>query len=176
MINLPNVFNGGFLGTLAEAELRSTAIKKDRLHQVPFALEDWKPQELRKKIMKAMGASVDHDLPLDVDITKSIDRGTYTVLCLSYVSRPGVRVTGNLYVPKGEGPFPAVINMHGHWSQGRLAGKVQMRGHILAQLGYVVLAVDAFGSGERSPEHGVYSYHGNLLGGSLMDSHRLLSV
>ena len=168
MINLPNVFNGGFLGTLAEAELRTAAIKKDRLHQVPFSLDDWNPAELRKKIMQAMGAEIDHTLPLDVEITKTIERETYTILCLSYVSRPGVRVTGNLYVPKGEGPFPAVINMHGHWSQGRLAAKVQMRGHILAQLGYVVLAVDAFGSGERSPEHGVYSYHGNLLGGSLM--------
>ena len=168
MINLPNVFNGGFLGTLVEAELRNSALKKDRLHQVPFTLEDWNPQELRGRIMNAMGAAVDHELPLDVEITKTIERETYTILCLSYVSRPGVRVTGNLYVPKGEGPFPAVINMHGHWSQGRLAAKVQMRGHILAQLGYVVLAVDAFGSGERCPEHGVYSYHGNLLGGSLM--------
>ena len=31
MINLPNVFNGGFLGTLVEAELRNEALKKDRL-------------------------------------------------------------------------------------------------------------------------------------------------
>lgn len=168
MINLPNVFNGGFLGTLAESELRTAAIKKDRLHQVPFSLDDWNPGELRKKIMQAMGAEIDHTLPLDVEITKTIERESYSILCLSYVSRPGVRGTGNLYVPKGEGPFPAVINMHGHWSQGRLAARVQMRGHILAQLGYVVLAVDAFGSGERCPEHGVYSYHGNLLGGSLM--------
>ena len=168
MINLPNVFNGGFLGTLVEAELRNEALKKDRLHQDPFTLEEWDPAAVRSRIMEAMGAKVDHDLPLDVDITKTIERDTYKIHCLSYVSRPGVRVTGNLYVPCGEGPFPAVINMHGHWSQGHLAPKVQMRGHILAQLGYVVLCVDAFGSGERCPEHGVYTYHGNLLGGSLL--------
>ncbi|MBO5792733.1 MAG: acetylxylan esterase [Lentisphaeria bacterium] len=167
MIDLPNVFNGGFKGDLVESELRRAALKKDRMHQVPFSLEDWNPGELRRKIFEAMGGEPDHSLPLDMEITRTIDRGSYRILCLSYVSRPGVRVTGNLYVPAGEGPFPAVINMHGHWSQGRLAARVQMRGHILAQLGYVVLAVDAFGSGERSPEHGVYSYHGGVQGGSL---------
>ena len=168
MIDLPNVFNGGFRGDLVERELRNAALKKERMHQVPFEKEEWDPQALRQKIMAAMGAEIDHDLPLDVEITKTIDCGLYEIHCLSYVSRPGFRVTGNLYVPKGEGPFPGVINLHGHWSQGRLAGRVQMRGHILAQCGYVVLAVDAFGSGERSPEHGVYSYHGGLLGGSLL--------
>ncbi|MBR7138293.1 MAG: acetylxylan esterase [Lentisphaeria bacterium] len=167
MIDLPNVFNAGFRGELVDAELRTAALKKERMHQVPFSLDEWNPRELRCRIFEAMGITPDHTLPLDVEITKKIDRGSYKILCLSYVSRPGVRVTGNLYVPAGEGPFPAVINMHGHWSQGRLAARVQMRGHILAQLGYVVLAVDAFGSGERSPEHGVYSYHGGLQGGSL---------
>ena len=170
MIELPNVFNGGFPGTLVESELRTTALKKERMHQVPFTLDEWEPQQLRSRIMAAMGAVCDHGLPLDTEITRTIDRGSYTIQCLSYVSRPGVRVTGNLYIPKGEGPFPAVINLHGHWSQGRLAARVQMRGHLLAQLGYVVLCVDAFGSGERSPEHGVYSYHGGLLGGSLLQT------
>ena len=168
MINLPNVFNGGFKGDLVEAEMRTAALRKERLRQLPFELENWKPQELREKLFKAMGAQVDHTLPLDMEITKTIELDYCKIHCLSYVSRPGVRVTANLYVPNGAGPFPAVINMHGHWSQGKLAARVQMRGHILAQCGYVVLSVDAFGSGERCPEHGVYSYHGHLLGGSLL--------
>ena len=74
MINLPNVFNGGFLGKLVEAELRCSALKKDRLLQVPFTLDEWNPQELRSRIMAAMGAAVDHELPLDVVITKTIER------------------------------------------------------------------------------------------------------
>ena len=166
MIELPPVFNGGFSGTLAESELKNAAYRLQRLRQVPFTLDEWNPAELRQKIMEAMGAKVDHTVPLDVEYTRTIDMGDYTIRCLSYQSTPGVRVTGNLYIPKGEGPFPAVINMHGHWAEGRLAARVQQRGHILARCGYVVLAVDAFGTGERCPEHGVFTSHGGLLGGA----------
>lgn len=166
MIELPSVFNGGFNGTLAESELKNAAFRLQRLRQVPFTLDEWDPAALRKKIMAAMGAVIDHELPLDIEFTRTIDCGTYTIRSLSYQSVPGVRVTGNLYIPKGEGPFPAVINMHGHWEQGRLAARVQQRGHLLAQCGYVVLSVDAFGTGERCPEHGVYTSHGGLLGGA----------
>ena len=166
MIELPSVFNGGFKGTLAESELKNAAFRLQRLRQVPHTLEEWDPAALRKKIMAAMGAKIDHSLPLDAEFTRTIDCGNYTIRGLSYQSAPGIRVTGNLYVPKGEGPFPAVINMHGHWEQGRLAARVQQRGHLLAQCGYVVLSVDAFGTGERCPEHGVYTPHGGLLGGA----------
>ena len=166
MIELPSVFNGGFNGTLAESELKNAAYRLQRLRQVPFTLDEWDPRELRRKIMEAMGAVIDHSLPLDVEYTRTIDCGTYEIRSLSYQSRPGIRVTGNLYIPKGKGPFPGVINMHGHWEQGRLAARVQQRGHLLAKCGYVVLAVDAFGTGERCPEHGVYTSHGGLLGGA----------
>ena len=166
MIELPSVFNGGFNGNLVETELKNAAYRLQRLKQVPHTLSEWNPQLLREKIMAAMGAKIDHSLPLDVEYTRTVDCGTYTIQCLSYQSTPQVRVTGNLYIPKGEGPFPAVINMHGHWEQGRLAARVQQRGHLLAQSGYVVLAVDAFGTGERCPEHGVYTSHGGLLGGA----------
>ena len=49
MIELPNVFNGGFPGTLVESELRTTALKKERMHQVPFTLDEWEPQQLRSR-------------------------------------------------------------------------------------------------------------------------------
>ena len=76
-------------------------------------------------------------------------------------------MTGCLYVPDGDGPFPAVLNVHGHWAQGHLSERVQARGHSLAKNGFVCLSVDAWGSGERSWNHGQYRYHGNTLGGGL---------
>ena len=166
MIELPDVFNGGFNGTLAESELRNEAARMRRMHQLPFTLEEWKPGELRARIWKSLGVSVDHTVPLEMKITKTIQLDGYKIHNLSYQSRPGVRVTGNLYVPDGKGPFPAVINLHGHWEQGRLAGRIQERGHILAKSGYICLAVDAFGTGERCPEHGKFVSHGGLLGGA----------
>ncbi len=166
MIELPDVFNGGFNGNLAEAELKNQAVRYSRLHQLPFTLADWKPEELRAKIWKALGVSVDHTLPLEMEVTGEIQLDGYKIVKLSYLSRPGVRVTGNLYIPEGQGPFPAVLNMHGHWEQGRLAKRVQQRGHLLAKAGYVCLAVDAFGTGERCQEHGKFEGHGGLLGGA----------
>ena len=76
MINLPNVFNGGFNGDLVEAEMRTAALRKERLRQLPFELENWNPQALREKLFKAVGAEVDHTLPLDVEITNTIELAT----------------------------------------------------------------------------------------------------
>lgn len=71
--------------------------------------------------------------------------------------------------PRDPAPFPGVLCVHGHWAQGRLAERIQARGHLLAKNGYVCLAVDAFGSGERSLNHGQFEYHGGMLGASLMN-------
>ena len=165
IVELPDVFNGGFLGNLAESELKNQAARYHRLRQLPFTREEWKPDELREKIWQALGVRVDHAVPLDVEYTGEIQMDGYKILKLSFQSRPGVRVTGNIYAPDGEGPFPAVLNMHGHWEQGRLAERIQQCGHLLAKSGYVCLAVDSFGSGERCPEHGKFVCHGGLLGG-----------
>lgn len=166
MLDLPSVFNGGFNGTLVESELKNEAARRRIMHQLPFNKNEWNPAELREKIWRSLGVRVDHSLPLDLKVTGKIEHDGYTIWKLCYQSRPGVYVTGNLYVPAGKGPFPAVINMHGHWSSGRLAPRIQERGHILAKSGYVCLAVDAFGTGERCPEHGKYTSHGGLLGGA----------
>src|SRR5690606_28867153 len=74
-----------------------------------------------------------------------------------------------LYVPDGKGPFPAVVNMHGHWTEGKAAESVQAVAHSLASNGYVCLSIDAFGAGERSTKHGDFEYHGANLGASLMN-------
>src|SRR5512140_3170359 len=44
----------------------------------------------------------------------------YTVSKVYFESLPGFLVTGNLYRPAGNGPFPAVLSPHGHWAYGRL--------------------------------------------------------
>ena len=124
---------------------------------------------LRERIWASLGAGIDHKLDLDYRESNSIQMDGYTVKNIVYQSRPGFYVTGNLYIPDGMGPFPAVINMHGHWSQGRFDEHVQARGHLLARNGYVCMSVDAFGAGERSTTHGIFEYHGANLGASLMN-------
>lgn len=152
--------------------LRLEAARRFAVNQVPV-LEPgaWKEYaaELRNKIWGRLGTVYDGKLDLDFKEHGTVKMKGYSVCKVTYQSRPGVYVTASLYLPNGRGPFPAVINMHGHWPQGRLAERVQQRGHLLAMNGYVCLSVDAWGSGERSSVHGEYEYHGNTLGASLMD-------
>lgn len=124
----------------------------------------------------------------DLDVHGEIRLDGYRILRVSFLSAPDIRVTGNLYIPEGAGPFPAVLNMHGHWRQGKLAPAVQARGHILAKNGMVVLTVDAAGAGERGGTEGLWEYHGaakagelflagdSLLGFQVRDNMRALDV
>ncbi len=92
----------------------------------------------------------------------------YAIERLTFQSRPGVRVTANLYRPDPvTGPCPAVLSVHGHWAWARIDPTVQSRNIGLAKLGYVVLVVDAFGAGERAIEPKPGTYHGGLVGASL---------
>lgn len=121
-------------------------------------------QEILQKLGEQMGFSIDHDLPLEMEVTGTIFREGYRIEKVSYQAVPNRYVTACLYIPDGEGPFPAVLNVHGHHITGHLAERVQQRGHILARNGFVCLSVDAFGAGERSEKHGVCEFHGGHRG------------
>ncbi|WP_440989417.1 acyl-CoA thioesterase/BAAT N-terminal domain-containing protein [Haloarchaeobius baliensis] len=56
-------------------------------------------------------------------------------------------VVGTLYEPPGEGPHPAVLDLHG--SAGRLSDSTAKA---LANEGYATLAIDYFGDGEPIPD------------------------
>lgn len=148
--------------------------KARRLHDdrvLPTSKAQWDGDKvaLRSQLWKKFGVSYDNSLALDMRILSTVDCDGYRIDNLIYQSRPDFYVTASLYVPSGEGVFPAVINTHGHYMQGRFADRVQSRGHILAQNGFVSLSVDAYGSGERAETQCDYSYHGAHAGMSLFD-------
>jgi dienelactone hydrolase len=107
--------------------------------------------------------------PLEPEILGTLLRAGYAIERLTFQSRPGVRVTANLYRPEpAPDRAPAVLSVHGHWAWARIDPHVQPRCIGLAKLGYVVLCVDAFGAGERAVEPGPGTYHGGLTGASLL--------
>lgn len=169
-MKLPNVWTESFTDYINN-QLKNEAARLFRTFQLESDRTAWQKKRigLREQIWECLGTGIDHKLDLEYREYGSIRMDGYSVKRITYQSRPGFHVTANLYVPDGKGPFPGVVNMHGHWSQGRLAERVQARGHSLAKNGYVCLSVDAFGSGERSIVHGVYEYHGSNLGASLMN-------
>lgn len=156
---------------LLDYRLRSEARLKFSLHQLPHDLAEWerKKQALRDQIIKASGLAVDHSVPLDMKVTGTLKMDGYTIQNIYFQTLPGMYATANLFIPDGEGPFPAVVSMHGHWQEGKLAERVQAVGHSLAKNGYVCVSIDAFGSGERTTSHGEFEYHGANLGASLMN-------
>jgi acetyl esterase/lipase len=62
-------------------------------------------------------------------------------LGVTYATHDGVALAGDLYQPKGAGPFPALVAVHGGgWQQGVRAA-FQYWGKYLAEHGYVLFSV-----------------------------------
>lgn len=142
-------------------------------HQIPQTKSDWlnyRPK-LKSLITFKTGLVINHNLPLNLKETGSIQMNGYSVRNIFFQTRPGVCATANLYIPAGKGKFPAVIVMMGHSLAGRLDDRYQALGHTLALNGYVVLCIDPWGAGERTTVHGVFEDHGdeNNLGSSLLN-------
>src|SRR5271165_1662022 len=64
------------------------------------------------------------------------------------IARPGVALNAMLYRPDGEGPFPAVVALHGCAGLGKdgIAERYRDWAERLANIGFVVLFPDSFGS------------------------------
>jgi len=168
--SLPRVLNKGQADLIA-ANLRHQAVLKFATHQLPSLPEEWKKERVKIKndIIRKAGIIIDHKLPLNYQETGVSKMEGFTIKNIIFQTRPGVYATANLYVPDGKGPFPGIVNVHGHWPKGRVHEVPQARGPSLALNGYVCLSVDAFGSGERTTAHGTDEYHGANLGASLMN-------
>lgn len=86
-------------------------------------LEQWRRRRdaLKRQIQIAAGLyPYPEKTPLRPRIFDEQNYGDYTVSKFMIESYPGFFVTGNLFRPVGKsGPFPAILNPHGHWDAGR---------------------------------------------------------
>jgi len=88
--------------------------------------------------------------PLNPRVVGGFERPSYRVEKLVYESRPGFHVTANLYIPRqARPPLPGVLFQMGHALNGKASAPYQRCCQALAQLGYLVLAFDPMGQGER---------------------------
>ena len=110
--------------------------------------------------------------PMNPRIFGEVKRADYTVSKVHFESLPGFFVTGNLYRPLGDGPFPAILTPHGHWAYGRLENtslnSVPGRAINLARQGFVVFTHDMVGYNDsRQLPHTFGGARENLWGLSL---------
>jgi dienelactone hydrolase len=136
----------------------------------PATLRRWDERlaGVRSGLIRSLGRTPEQPCPLEPEVLGTLVRDGYAIERLTFQSRPGVRVTANLYRPDPvRGKCPGVLSVHGHWPWARMDPHVQPRCIALARLGYVVLCVDAFGAGERAILPAAGNYHGGLIGASL---------
>lgn len=112
---------------------------------------DWRrrQEEVRSRLRNAIGPFPERT-PLRARVVDTLNREGYRVEHIVYESVPDFHVTGSLFVPDDlEGPAPTVLYLSGHTSEAYRAETYQ---HVILNLvekGFVVMAIDPFGQGER---------------------------
>ena len=136
-----------FLRQHAEAayKKRNRALAALTTRSAIAARQQW----VRQTFWKLAGGEPERT-PLNARVTGSFERKRYRVEKIVYESRPNFHVPANLYVPlEGKPPYPGVLFQLGHSANGKAYASYQRCCQGLVQLGYVVLAFDPMGQGER---------------------------
>lgn len=127
------------------------------------SIEAWKEQrpELKRQLFEMLGLN---PLPpksdLKATVTQTVKGERFEVRSVHFQSRPGLYVTGNLYVPeKIDGKLPAILYLCGHGAVKKdgvsYGNKVHYHHHgaWFAQNGYVCLTIDSLQLGEIEGIH-----------------------
>jgi cephalosporin-C deacetylase-like acetyl esterase len=126
--------------------LDARAKKVSELHSP----KEWK--NYQKEVKSALCGSLPkfEKTPLNARTTGILERETFTVEKVLFESHPGFYVTAGLFLPKErQSPAPAVIYACGHTDLGFRSETYQ---HVILNLvekGFIVLAFDPLGQGER---------------------------
>ena len=154
---------------LAEYFRAETAKLRDGCMADIKTLDDWKTkrQVYRKQLFEMLGLDpLPEKTDLKAVITGKVEHEEFTVEKIHYQSRPGLYVTGNLYIPKGlEEPAPTILYVcgHGRIKKGDISygNKASYQHHAawFARHGYVCLIIDTLQLGEiEGIHHGTYRY------------------
>jgi dienelactone hydrolase len=120
---------------------------------------------LKREFLDMLGLDpLPEKTPLTAMVTGTIECSSVTIQNVHFQSKPGLYVTGNLYLPlakPGRSPkYPGILYVCGHSGRGRDGNKTAFADHGLwfASNGYVCLVVDTLQLGEVAGiHHGTYN-------------------
>jgi len=133
-------------------------------------LDDWQARrkEYRRQLFEMLALDpLPKRTPLKPVVTGRVEHDEFSVENLHFQSRPGLYVTGNLYVPKNRtGKLPTILYVCGHGrvkKNGVSYGNkthYQHHGGWFARNGYVCLIIDTLQLGEiEGIHHGTYRHN-----------------
>lgn len=151
---LPPLVDGVAPTGLLERQLKKLAFaaldRRDAEYEkikTPDDVAAWQKRQ-RATFLAAIGGLPERT-PLNARVMGRRDFGEYRMEKILFESQPGFLVSGLLYLPKGEGPHPAVLMPCGHTNIAK-AGELYQRASIsLVRAGLAVFCYDPIGQGER---------------------------
>ena len=150
------------LDALAQRHLKERAVVVAAIKD-PQGAEKRKA-EVRERLLSLIGGLPQYDGPLNARVTRTTARDGYVIENVMFDSLRDYAVTANLYRPDRPGRHPAVLMSMGHWDSGKGAG--QLIASNLARRGFVVLAYDPVGQGERQQAYDA-RFGRSLIGGAV---------
>jgi len=126
-------------------------LEREKLLRSLTTPKDWKRHidNIRNFFVRSTG-SLPKRTPLNARITGQIEREDYRVEKILFESRPNFLVSANLYLPRNhKSPRPAVLNVIGHYPNGKSAEHIQRRCIGQAKKGLIAFAIDGLGQGDR---------------------------
>ncbi len=135
------------LSSVAFEQLESRKAEINKLKTIA----DWQERQsvVRRKLQEIMGPFPEKT-PLNARVTGVLKRDGYRVEKLIYESIPGYYVTAALFIPDNiKGRAPAILNAIGHSPQSFRRDIYQNFIINLVKKGFIVLAYDQIGQGER---------------------------
>ncbi len=133
---------------IAALDRRAEAYEK---LETPEQLKAWQT-ERREFFLRKLGGFPERT-PLNPVITGSAKFDGYSIEKLYFESQPGFFVSATMYLPEGKGPFPGVLHIPGHSTNGKARDLYQRAAIVIAKGGCAVLSYDPVGQGERHHFH-----------------------
>ncbi len=134
-----------WMDRVAQTQLRQREEAIAKIHTIADA--ERRKEFVRMTLLSIIGGLPEYDGPLNPKMTGRIEAGKYVIEKVLFQSLPNFYVTANIYRPQQAGRFPAILLQAGHTQEGKPEG--QRLAANLALKGFVVLAFDPIGQGER---------------------------
>lgn len=105
---------------------------------------------VKSSLLESIGGLPEEKTPLNARITGTIDESTFTIEKVLFESLPNYLVSALCYIPKDVTTnAPAILFVCGHAAEGKAYPQYQKVCRDLVANGFVVLAIDPIGQGER---------------------------